>query len=137
MEELTIGVMKKWPDTKRLSTVRNLRRHIDTLMEEYENAIDGFNEYGMSAESDCVKKCLCDLWKHSEMLNELIRNADSDIKAAQDEGRWETDTKVETTTEVKTTTEEEPDEEDEEIECPDCGWKGKKCDSCPDCWYEF
>jgi hypothetical protein len=65
------------------------------------------------------------------MLNELIRNADSDIKAAQDEGRWENNTKEETSTEEKS------EEDDEEIECPDCGWKGKKCDSCPDCWYEF
>lgn len=130
MEEAIIGIMPKTPEAKRISIIRDLRRHIDNLMEDYERAMGDFAECGLGNERECIEKCLGDLWKHEEMLNELIRNSSPKIKEAQDQVRWETseDNKSETTSESK---------EQKKVKCPDCEREGEETDICPECWYEF
>lgn len=133
MEEITIGIMPKTPASKRISIIRDLRRHIDNLMEDYEKSMVDFAECWLGDERDCIEKCLGDLWKHSEMLNELIRNADPKIKEAQDQGRWSDEKKEKETSETET----ETSETEQEVECPECWWKWKAEDKCPECEYEF
>ena len=137
MEELTIGIMPKTPEAKRISIIRDLRRHIDNLMEDYERAMGDFAECGLGNERECIESCLGDLWKHEEMLNELIRNSSPKIKEAQDKGRWEKesdDSKTENTSEeVASNTEDKL----KKVTCPDCGWEWEETDICPECWYEF
>jgi len=128
MEEVAIAMWgpRKNPDTVRICKINELRQDIFRHIDGFAHAIDDLLEYGLQPEADCIKNTIIkDLWKHEEMLNELLRNANPDIKEAQDLGRW---------------TSEESSSEDKEsstVTCPDCWWEGEKVDKCPECEYDF
>ena len=127
MEETIISVSwpRKNPDTVRICKINDLRQDIFRHIDQFCHAIDDFLEYWLQAEADCVKnQIIKDLWKHEEMLNELLRNANPDIKEAQDLGRGEK-------------YEESDSKESSTVTCPDCGWEWEKTDKCPECDYEF
>ena len=126
MEEAVIAIWwpRKNPDTVRICKINDLRQDIFRHIDCFAHAIDEFLEYGLQAEADCVKNNIIkDLWKHEEMLNELLRNANPDIKEAQDLWRW--------------APEESDSKEPSTVTCPDCGREWEKVDKCPECDYDF
>ena len=130
MEEVTIAMWwpRKNPDTVRICKINELRQDIFRHIDGFAHAIDDLLEYGLQPEADCIKNTIIkDLWKHEEMLNELLRNANPDIKEAQDLGRWEK-SEDNTTSETK---------ESSTVTCPDCWWEWEKVDKCPECDYDF
>lgn len=117
---------KKNPSFVRVEKINSLRSDIFRHIEDFQRAIETFEEYGLSSESECVNNIIKDLRKHEEMLNECIRESDSEIKEAQDSWRkWESEDS------------KDSEESDSKVECPECGWSGDKTDECPDCWYKF
>lgn len=132
MEEMVITAWpRRNPNTVRVTKINDLRSDIFHHIDHFTHAVDEFEEYGLSAEAECVRWIINDLWKHSEWLNEALRNSDQKIKDAQDQGRAWAEKKSE---EVKQAPEEK---KPESVTCPDCGWEWDACDTCPDCWYEF
>lgn len=131
MEEVTIAMWwpRKNPDTVRICKINDLRQDIFRHIDGFAHAIDDLLEYGLQPEADCIKNTIIkDLWKHEEMLNELLRNANPDIKEAQDLGRWESGEKNENASQP---------EQPSTITCPECWWEGDKVDTCPDCEHDF
>ena len=126
MEEVTIAMWpRKNPDTVRICKINDLRQDIFRYIDNFAHAIDEFLEYGLQAEADCVKNNIIkDLWKHEEMLNELLRNANPDIKEAQDLGRWVSEW-------------DSDNKELSTVTCPECEWEWEKVDKCPECGYDF
>lgn len=127
MEEVAIAVWwpRKNPDTVRICKINELRQDIFRHIDGFAHAIDDLLEYGLQPEADCIKNTIIkDLWKHEEMLNELLRNANPDIKEAQDLWRWASE-------------ESDSKEESSTVTCPDCGWEWEKVDKCPECDYDF
>ena len=127
MEETVISVSwpRKNPDTVRICKINDLRQDIFRYIDNFAHAIDEFLEYGLQAEADCVKNNIIkDLWKHEEMLNELLRNANPDIKEAQDLGRWVSEW-------------DSDNKEPSTVTCPECEWEWEKVDKCPECGYDF
>lgn len=129
-------------NSKRISKINDLRTHVLHHIDEFTELADDFIEYWLTEETECIKKIVYDLWKHSEMLNELIRNTNSEIKTAQDEWRSCKDSTVST---MEETVELEPVmsetvieiESSDEVECPECWWTWPETDKCPECDYVF
>lgn len=105
------------PNAKRVCDINKIRGRIFSHIDEFTEQVSSFTEYGLNEEADCIKKIISDLWKHGEMLNELLRKNNPEIKEAQDLWRW-----TEDKWEIKKNV------------CPEC-WEEFEGDTCPECGY--